>query len=76
MFKRSDGSVGFSFNRLITNTIPNFANDSKNDVDLSPQQMDDLFVFQLHQPDPRVLGPLSFNIQGVARMYIHLESCY
>jgi hypothetical protein len=33
----------FSFNRLITNAFPNFANDAKDDVDMTPGQADLLF---------------------------------
>jgi hypothetical protein len=50
----------FSWMRLITNAIPNFANDSPNDVDLSPAQADQLVAYQLTLPFPLYLDPLSF----------------
>lgn len=55
----------FSFTRLITNAIPNFALDSKDDVDLSPQQADLLLIYQLSLPHPRYLGPEAFYHAGI-----------
>lgn len=44
----------FSWTRLITNAIPNFACDDINDVDLTPQQADNLLRYQLAvAPYPR-----------------------
>lgn len=50
------------------NTIPNFSNDSKDDVELSPKEQDDLFRFQIVQPEPRILTAQSFFIGGVVGM--------
>lgn len=55
----------FSFGRLINNAVPNFAKDDPNDVDLTPQQADQLLAFQLASPYPRYLGERSFFIAGV-----------
>ncbi|KAH8815725.1 hypothetical protein F5884DRAFT_747255 [Xylogone sp. PMI_703] len=55
----------FSWNRLITNPIPNFARDDINDVDLSPVQADALVRYQLALPNPRYLDPKSFFIAGI-----------
>ncbi|MCJ1405432.1 hypothetical protein MMC11_008660 [Xylographa trunciseda] len=66
MFRKPSGKLGFSFNRLVTNAVKNFANDSAAaDVDLSPAQQDHLVRYQLQQPDPRVLGPQSFHRAGI-----------
>lgn len=50
--------------RLIANAVPNFANDS-DDVDLSPQQADNLLRYQLVLPYPRYLSEKSFFIAGI-----------
>ncbi|KAE9379139.1 hypothetical protein N431DRAFT_434147 [Stipitochalara longipes BDJ] len=55
----------FSFSRLVSNMIPNFANDSKNDVDLSPQQADQLLAYQLASKYPRCLSENAFFIAGI-----------
>jgi hypothetical protein len=55
----------FSFNRLITNMIPNMANDSKNDVDLSPAQADQLLTYQCASKYPRHLSRKAFFIAGI-----------
>jgi hypothetical protein len=68
MFKKNDGSLGFSWNRLVTNTFPNFANDNKNDVEMKPAQADALFQWQIHQEDPTKLDELAFLEAGVTGM--------
>lgn len=65
MYRNKDHKLSWSWNRLIVNMVPNFANNSKDDVELSPTQQDDLFRFQLAQPDPRVLAEQSFYVAGV-----------
>jgi hypothetical protein len=55
----------FSFSRMITNAFPNFANDSPNDVDLSPPQADNLLAYQLSLPAPRHLDAKSFFVAGI-----------
>jgi hypothetical protein len=55
----------FSFTRLITNMVPNFARDDINDVDLSPKQADALFECQLLEPHPRYLTENSFFAAGI-----------
>lgn len=50
------------------NTFPNFSNDSNDDVELSPKEQDDLFRFQIVQPEPRILNAQSFFIGGVVGM--------
>jgi len=65
MYRKPSGSVGFSWGRLITNAEPNFANDSANDVDLSPKQQDDLFKWQLNLEDPKVFNDVTLFIAGI-----------
>lgn len=50
------------------NNFPNFSSDSKDDVELSPKEQDDLFSFQIVQPEPRILNEQSFFIGGVVGM--------
>jgi hypothetical protein len=56
----------FSFMRLISNAIPNFARDDPNDVGLSPTQADYLLRYQLNLPFPRYLGKNAFFNAGIA----------
>lgn len=56
-------------------TFPNFSNDSKDDVELSPKEQDDLFRFQTVQPEPRILTAQSFFIGGVVGM-VHRFSIF
>jgi len=69
MFRKPDGKMGFSFNRFITAAVPNFANSSDRDMELSAKQQDDLFNLQISLPEPRVLGELSFYIAGVVGIH-------
>jgi hypothetical protein len=55
----------FSFNRLASNAFPNFANDSVNDVDLTPGQADQLLTYQLGTAHPRYLSESAFFIGGI-----------
>lgn len=66
--KETSGKPSFSWNRLVLNTFPNFSNDSKDDVELSTKEQDDLFRFQVVQPEPRILNAQSFFIGGVVGM--------
>lgn len=65
MFRNQSGGVSWSWSRFVTNAVPNNANDCKDDADLSAKQQDDLFRFQLTQPDPRILNEQSFYIAGI-----------
>jgi len=55
----------FSFGRLITNIVPNFAKDDANDVNLSPAQADSLLTYQLSLPSPRYLGEKAFFVADI-----------
>jgi hypothetical protein len=55
----------FSFNRLVSNAFPNFANDFVNDVDLTPGQADQLLTYQLGAAHPRYLSESAFFIGGI-----------
>jgi hypothetical protein len=69
MYRKPSGRLSFSFNRLITNAVPNFANDGgASDADLTPKQQDNLFRWQLYQPDPKVLNEQSFYLAGIVGM--------
>ena len=70
MYRAVDGKMRFSFQRMITNAVPNFALDSKNDVDLSPAQQDALFHWQLQQVDPRLLNEKSFWKASISGMLL------
>jgi hypothetical protein len=66
----------FSFNRLITNAFPNFANDSVNDVDLSPAQADQLLTHQLATSHPRYLSEKAFFVAGITDSESTSKSVY
>jgi hypothetical protein len=50
---------------MILNAFPNFANDSPNDVDMSPKQADDLVEYQFSLPFPRYLTEASFYVARI-----------
>jgi hypothetical protein len=60
------GSSKFSFSRLVQNAFPVFAHDDPNDVDMSPQQADDLVEYQLSLPFPRYLTESSLFVAHIA----------
>lgn len=75
MFKKQDGKVGFSFNRLILNAVPNFANDNaKVDAELSLQQQDDLFAYQMGLETPKAFNDLSLLASRVVEVKQHSKS--
>jgi hypothetical protein len=55
----------FSWNRLLTNMVPNFARDDPNDVDLKPEQADNLVGYQLLSPHLRYLNESAFFVAGI-----------
>ncbi|KAI1618555.1 hypothetical protein EDD37DRAFT_272326 [Exophiala viscosa] len=62
MYRKSSGAVGFSFNRLITNAFPNFANDNPGeDADLTSTQKDLLWVHQLGAAETRGRSPMTLD---------------
>ena len=56
----------FSFSRLVTNMVPNFGRDDRNDVNLTPRQADDLLGYQLALPHFRYLQEEAFFVAGIA----------
>lgn len=46
--------------------VPNFAHDDPNDVDLKPEQADNLMKYQLQFPHPRYLNESAFFVAGIA----------
>lgn len=65
MYRNRSGKISWSWSRLVLNAVPNNANDCTNEADLTPKQQDDLFRFQLTQPNPRILNEQSFYIAGI-----------
>lgn len=58
--------MGFSFGRLITNAIPNFATDGAGVwVEVSPQRRDMLYMHQINTPEPEALDENAFYVAGV-----------
>jgi hypothetical protein len=66
MYRKQNGSMGFSFGRLITNAIPNFATDGAGVwVEVSPQRRDMLYMHQINTPEPEALDENAFYVAGV-----------
>jgi hypothetical protein len=58
--------MGFSFSRLITNAIPNFATDGAGVwVEVSPQRRDMLYMHQINTLEPAALDENAFYVAGV-----------
>jgi hypothetical protein len=54
-----------SFQGFLANMMPFMANDAKNDVEMSPQQMDALVRAHINSRNPRYLDAHSFLIAGL-----------
>lgn len=54
-----------TFMRFIQNVVPNFANDAKNDVDMTPAQADNLVRYHLSHPHSHYLDANSLMIAGI-----------
>lgn len=75
MFRRPSGGLGFSFNRMVQNAVPNFASDNpERDADVSLAQQDLLFQYQLTREHPMMLEDESFRIVGVIGGYSLLSA--
>jgi hypothetical protein len=59
-------SLGFSFNRWITNMMPNNASSATPDS-LTVAEIDKLFDFQVGLREPKRLGVTSLYIMGIAK---------
>jgi hypothetical protein len=58
--------MGFSFGRLITNAIPNFATDGAGVwIEVSPQRRDMLYMHQINTVEPEALDENAFYVSGV-----------
>ena len=58
--------MGFSFGRLVTNAIPNFATDGAGVwVEVSPQRQDMLYAHQTNAANPEALDENAFFVVGV-----------
>jgi hypothetical protein len=60
-----DRNGRFSWRRLITNAVPNFARDDINDVDLTPSQADNLIRWQLSTSAPPYLTEEAFFVAAL-----------
>ncbi|KIX01787.1 uncharacterized protein Z518_09514 [Rhinocladiella mackenziei CBS 650.93] len=62
MFRKASGGTGFSWNRLITNAIPNFANDNPSrDADLTPTEKDILWTYQISGAQTGERSPMTLD---------------
>ena len=64
MYRNRKGSLSFSFGRLVSNAIPNFASDRVGYVELTPQRQDMFYSYQISTPDPIILGRNAFYVAG------------
>ena len=66
MYRKPDGTRSFSFSRLVSNTIPNFATDGAGVwIEVSPQHRDMLYAHQIATPTPEALDELAFYVVSV-----------
>ena len=64
MYAQRNGSLSFSFNRLMMNAFPNFASDNPLYADFSPQRQDMLYSYQISLPEPLLLASNAFYVAG------------
>ena len=66
MYRKSDGSLSFSFGRLVTNAVPNFATEGAGvAAEVPPQRRDMLYMHQINSPQPECLDTNAFYAAGV-----------
>jgi hypothetical protein len=67
MFKKSDGKLGFGIGRMFMNSFSSVAHGLKDrdEVDVSPEAQDLIFVHQMGEPQPTVLSPKAFIIGNI-----------
>lgn len=62
MYRKSSGGTGFSFRRLVTNAVPNFANDTpEQDADLSDAEKDILWIHQVLGAEAAKRTPMTLD---------------
>ncbi|KAH7080969.1 hypothetical protein FB567DRAFT_117040 [Paraphoma chrysanthemicola] len=64
MFKNESGERKFSFTRFISNAVPNVAG-APQDIELSREEKDLIFIHQFNEPDPLILSPEAFRYGGI-----------
>ena len=64
MYRQRNGSLSFSFNRLMMNAFPNFASDNPLYADFSPQRQDMFYSYQISLPEPLLLASNAFYVAG------------
>ena len=68
MFRHASGGTSFSFHRLITNAIPNFANDNPSqDADLSLTEKDMLWTHQVQGAQAGGRSPMTLDTGSAMR---------
>jgi uncharacterized protein YdcH (DUF465 family) len=66
MYRKPNGSKGFSFGRLIANAVPNFASDGAGVwVEVTPERRDMLYMHQINTLKPEALDENAFFVVGV-----------
>ena len=66
MYRKRNGSLSFSFSRLVSNAIPNFASDGAGmTTEVHPIHRDMLYMHQLAAAEPELLDERSFYVAGV-----------
>jgi hypothetical protein len=65
MYRSDKGSLRWSWSRLVSNAVPNFANDDPLRNELTLAEQDRLFDWQISQPAPKALNPASYRMAGI-----------
>jgi hypothetical protein len=66
--------LNWSWNRLVTNMIPNMANSGN--PEFSPEETDTVFDFQITNPQPKKLTPSTFYITNITPHQSLAEKTY
>ena len=77
MYRKRNGSLSFSFGRLMLNAFPNIANDNAaREADIALPYQDLLYAYQLAQPNPMILDKFSFRVAGVVSTEKHSQKVH
>jgi hypothetical protein len=74
MYRKESGSKGFSFGRLMTNTFPNFANDTpEQDADLNMNEKDILWIHQIQGAEAAKRSHMTLDTESALKAGITRE---
>ncbi|OAL32983.1 hypothetical protein AYO22_00068 [Fonsecaea multimorphosa] len=68
MYRKASGGIGFSFNRFMTNAVPNFASDDpERDADLTLNEKDAFWTHQVSGAQTAQRSPMTLDAESALK---------